>query len=110
MEKNDSLQELHKRGILFYGGINMCQHGDLVEIEIVQRIKVDRCIAEEIKWLNAQDVRTEGCCCGHGREAASAIIQPSSVKRATELGYEPEICGPTHRWEIKLKHAEGAGK
>lgn len=65
----------------------MCQHGDEVKITILQEILVDKCIAEEIKWLNDQGVRTEGCCCGHGKYYPSALITPKSVNKALKLGY-----------------------
>ncbi len=59
------------------------------EVIITQKIKVDDCIAQEIVWLNSCGVRTEGCCCGHGKFNPEAMIKPSSKKRAIELGYEP---------------------
>lgn len=85
----------------------MCEHGDTVEIEIIQCIRVDRCIAEEIRWLNAQGVRTEGCCCGHGKAPATAMIAPGSAERATALGYEPVYKADVGLWEIRLKKGEG---
>jgi len=81
----------------------MCTHSDTTEIEIVQKIKVDRCIAEEIKWLNAQGVRTEGCCCGHGNGVPEAMIKPSSVSKAKELGYNPVYHPDIGLFEIILK-------
>lgn len=84
----------------------MCTHGDVLEIEITQKIKVDRCIANEIRWLNAQDVRTEGCCCGHGKYQPNAIIKPSSVNKAIVLGYQPVFDNSTGNWIITLKNGE----
>lgn len=83
----------------------MCR--ETVEITITQRIKVDRCIAEEIKWLNDQGVRTEGCCCGHGRTKANAMITPSSYKRAKELGYKPLYSRKTGLFKITLQRNIG---
>jgi hypothetical protein len=82
------------------------------EIEIVQKIKVDDCIADEIQMLNREGVRTEGCCCGYlncGAEQVSlnnypsALIKPSSVNRAKELGYEPIYWDEVDLFEIRLK-------
>lgn len=82
----------------------MCR-GDTVEIEITQRIRVDSCIADEIKRLNALGIRTESCCCGHGEREPSALIQPSSVIRALELGYIPRYRTDVGLHEIILKRA-----
>ena len=67
----------------------MCNWGTEQEIVIEQRVKVDSCIAAEIVELNHQGVRTEGCCCGHLKGMAQALIRASSVDRARELGYDP---------------------
>lgn len=68
----------------------MCKWNNCREVVIEQRVKVDACIADEIVRLNKEGVRTEGCCCGHGKGPGAALILPSSVKRARELGYEPQ--------------------
>ena len=67
----------------------MCDWGIEREVVIEQRIWVDSCIADEIVELNRRGVCTEGSCCGHRKAAAQALILPSSVSRARELGYEP---------------------
>lgn len=84
----------------------MCRHGDTVEIEITQRIRVDQCIAEEVRQLNAQGVRTEGCCCGHGESRPHALIRPSSAARAAWLGYDPRYRADIGLFEIDLKGVE----
>lgn len=85
----------------------MCQHGDTVIVEITQRIRVDQCIADEIFWLNANGVRTEGCCCGHGKREADAVITPGSVQRANELGYNAEYVESSGFYRILLKGRDG---
>jgi hypothetical protein len=35
-------------------------------------------------------VRTENCCCGHGKEG-SILINASDQKKAEQLGYNPKI-------------------
>jgi hypothetical protein len=80
-----------------------CKDGEMVEIEITQRIKVDACVANEIKRLNSLGVRTEGSCCGHGQQKPSAIIRPSGVKTAEELGYVPVYREDTGNFEMGLR-------
>jgi len=73
-----------------------------VTVTITQRLEVDAEIADEIVWLNEQGVRTEGCCSGHGETLATAMIKPSSVARAKELGYAPWHIVDLGLFEIKL--------
>lgn len=61
-----------------------------IQMTIPQYISVDSEVAEEIYWLNERGVRTEASCSGHGDEEPNALIRPSSVKLAEELGYKPE--------------------
>jgi len=60
-----------------------------ITVTITQRIDLDTEIADEIVWLNQQGVRTESSCSGHGTAHPTAMIKPSSVERAKELGYTP---------------------
>ena len=78
----------------------MCNYEDTVEIIISQKVRVDKCIAQEILWLNSHGVRTENSCCGHGQNEPAAIIRPSSSKRAKELGYNPVFLQGVGNWEI----------
>lgn len=84
----------------------MCNYNDTIEIKITQKIKVDRCIAAEIEWLNANGIRTEGCCCGHGKHAPEAMIKPSSVLVARKFGYNPIYCPDVGLFKITLKSGE----
>ena len=72
------------------------------EVVITQRISVDSEIADEIVALNAAGVRTEGSCSGHGIAKPTAMIKPSSVERARELGYQPWFIEDIGLFEIKL--------
>ena len=82
----------------------MCKWGTEREIAIVQYIKVDLCVANEIEELNRLGVRTEGSCCGHNKAEAQALIRASSVDRARELGYDPiYYANYNGLFEIKLK-------
>jgi len=66
----------------------MCNHNTLKEVVIERRVWVDECISDAIVRLNQQGIYTTGCCCGHGKAEPTAVILPSSVKRAENLGYE----------------------
>ena len=73
------------------------------EVVISQRITVDSEIADEIVWLNANGVRTEGSCSGHGIVKPTAMIKPSSADKARELGYTPWLVEDLGLYEIKLR-------
>jgi hypothetical protein len=79
----------------------MCTWGADRTVQIVQTISVDACIADEIVALNAAGVHTINCCCGHGRGPSKAIIKPSSVSRARELGYSP-VLETESEWSIVI--------
>ena len=76
---------------------------ETVTVTITQRIEVDAEIADEIVWLNQQGVRTEGSCSGHGTAKPTALIKPSGVERAKELGYIPWQIEGLGLFEIKLR-------
>jgi transcriptional regulator with XRE-family HTH domain len=75
------------------------QHGK-VEVILPRRVMVDASIAPEIVWLNHCGVITESSCQG---PPAMALIKPSSVERAKELGYEPEYLADVGLFEIRLR-------
>ncbi len=82
----------------------MCKWGTDREVVIARHISVDSCIADEVVSLNQLGVYTEGCCCGHHKVAAQALIRASSVDRARELGYSPVYYDNDNGlFEIKLK-------
>ena len=72
-------------------------------VTITQRIEVDSEIADEIVWLNQEGIRTEGSCSGHGIAKPTAMIKPSSVEKAKELGYTPWHIEDLGLFEIKLR-------
>lgn len=84
----------------------MCTYENQIEITIIQKIKVDKCIAKEIQWLNARGIRTESCCCGHGKILPEAIIKPSTILKAQQLGYKPEYLPDIGLFRIELKSGE----
>lgn len=59
-------------------------------------IELDRCIADEILWLNGQGVRTYNCCCGHDEDTddemnlryiATDSTDPGAARLMESLGY-----------------------
>lgn len=53
----------------------MCKWDDTVKMPIRGRVKnIDRCIHHIVAALNAGDVPTEACCCGHGKRSGSIIL------------------------------------
>lgn len=91
----------------------MCLYGVYKWVNVINpeqntnRVKVDACIADEIKQLNDQGMITLGCCCGHGeagkrvqwendygkwkgeQQPPVALIDSKSVEFAKNLGYIP---------------------
>jgi hypothetical protein len=69
-------------------GYKMCEWGDTVPLVVTvcaedshtgkERLatkRVDRCISDIVRALNAGGVRTRSCCCGHGKRMGSIILQ-----------------------------------
>ena len=77
-------------------------------ITITQSIIVDAEIADEIKWLNEQGVRTESSCAGHGGYLPHALIRPSSADLARELGYSPEYDSQSGLFRVDLLGRDGS--
>jgi len=80
--------------------LNLWNYHGTVEVVLPRRIEIDVAIAPEIVWLNAQGVMTDACCAG---PPPTAVIRPSSVKRAQRLGYRPEYRERTGLYEMMLK-------
>lgn len=57
-----------------------------IEVTLSHRVEVDAVIAQEVVWINSQGVVTVSSCQG---PPATALILPSSAKRALEIGYFP---------------------
>ncbi len=49
---------------------------------------VDSCLVGEINRLNADGIKTIGCCCGHGKQQGYIQVAPDFVDKMFELGYE----------------------
>ena len=65
----------------------MCNKRNSTKVEIVENreehprfcgkyiFKADGCMANLIKLLNSKDLRTLGCCCGHGKYPMTIIAE-----------------------------------
>lgn len=93
----------------------MCKHGNYNVVEVIQKgrrnqeVKVDACIANDVRALNEAGIVTIGSCCGHGFESnyPHVLIDEESVDKAKALGYNPVkyFHGPKDfrgAYEIKL--------
>ena len=56
---------------------------------------VDKCLVQEINYLNAIGIKTIGCCCGHNRMDPYIQVSPSFIPKMKEIGYiqRPIVCG-----------------
>jgi len=50
-------------------------------------ICLDRCIAEEIKYLWSLGITTTGCCCGHNKEIGYIGVIEKDIRKMKRLGY-----------------------
>lgn len=70
----------------------MCESNDQIGIRITRHISVDRCLAQEILFLNDQGVRTINCCCGHNDPKLTPhrhiMIFHQDEDKARAMGYE----------------------
>ena len=91
----------------------MCKWGERKPVYVIRRanpsvkdgwhrVMVDSCIADEVQMLNNIGVITLNCCCGHFKAEAQCLIDPESVEKCKELGYEPKQYKDTCMYQIKL--------
>ena len=54
----------------------MCKWGKNINIRLIggKLISVDSCLAPLIKMMNKFGIKTVGCCCGHGKNRGSVMI------------------------------------
>ena len=62
-------------------------------------ICVDACLADEVRALWAEGIRTTGCCCGHNALPGYIGVVDEDVPRMLALGYRvrPHETDPTRR-------------
>ena len=71
-----------------------------------ETILVDPCIVEEIQALWTMRVHTYGSCCGHGKIAASVLVDERSISIMEALNYG-NACNPDknlHEFLLKSEH------
>ena len=51
-------------------------------------ICIDKCIAEEIRYLWSLKVRTTGCCCGHNKQGGYIGVIDKDIEIMKKLGYK----------------------
>lgn len=56
-----------------------------------ETVGVDACLAEEIKNLWEQGIKTTGCCCGHGRNLGFIEVTDECITGMEMLGYQHYI-------------------
>lgn len=55
------------------------------------KICLDKCIAEEVRYLWSLGVRTTGCCCGHNIMGGYIGVIEKDIEFMKKLGYKVEI-------------------
>ncbi len=66
-------------------------------------IAVDACIAEQIRMLWSDGVRTYSSCCGHNSERPSVVVDDGDSCRAKRLLMERD---PDRDWQVMYWHHE----
>ena len=80
--------------------LNLWKAHGTIEVTLPRRVMIDAAIAPEIVWLNSQEVVTVACC---AEPPPTAMILPSSKRRAYDLGYNPQYRSELGLFEIALK-------
>jgi len=66
-------------------------------------IKVDLCIGKEVELLIRNNIKTKGCCCGHGEYYPVCLVDKSEKEKLDKLKYEYKNYRDTNMYEIILK-------
>jgi hypothetical protein len=77
-----------RMGLVIWGG-------EFMSLLCCGEIDVDRCLADEILWLNSEGIETGDCCCGHGeRPAYVSVLGSEGHERMRRLGYRQRDAEP----------------
>lgn len=60
-----------------------------ISLPVPGSVPIDRCIAGEVRALNAAGVLTIGSCCGHGKGLGWIAAPSTQAELLRTLGYEP---------------------
>ena len=72
------------------GNCKMCNTTKIINIE-GKLIRVDKCMANIITFLNKKGIKTLGCCCGHFIYPPSIVVKDSKG-HVKEIFSNKEIC------------------
>ena len=56
--------------------------------EILNKIEVDACLANEIKKLLSKGIKTLASCCGHNVYDPTIIVAKNNISTMSKLGYK----------------------
>jgi len=71
------------------------------------KICIDTCIVNEIKYLWDCGIKTYGCCCGHGKDVSWVNVKPEDFNKIELLGYKKFINNVNDfTYELKFKKEE----
>ena len=59
-----------------------------VNLNESDKIGIDKCLLEEIKYLWSQEIRTTGCCCGHNKVQPYIGVIQVDIQKMIDLGYK----------------------
>ena len=59
-----------------------------VNLNESDKIGIDKCLLEEIKYLWSQEIRTTGCCCGHNKVQPYIGVIQGDIQKMIDLGYK----------------------
>lgn len=87
---------------------NLCAGSPDIELYPInlteqKRIYVDICIGKEIETLLQNDIKTYGCCCGHGKFPPTCLVDKKSKEKLDILGYKYKNYNNTDMYEVILK-------
>lgn len=77
----------------------MCPWGTDQAIHVIHRnhpdiqdgwhtVYVDACIADYVQTMNDQGIITVGCCCSHGHQEPTVLVDVESVALLEDFGYD----------------------
>ena len=79
--------ECHNVKIGSYDNTTLIEVPEDIDIKL-NKIEVDKCIAEEIKELLNNGIKTVASCCGHNKIAGSICVDKKHIKKMEKLDYK----------------------
>jgi hypothetical protein len=69
------------------------------------KLCIDPCIFEEIKYLWSFGIETHGCCCGHNKEESFVNVHDKDIHTMLRMGYVQNHWDKSRKDTFKLKSA-----